>query len=122
MTTEYTHRVTIAVPELLVSDANQLALITGESPHNDQTFKAARYENESGAKYAVCSTVAKESFVNITDTGLPPNPPFAEGADRVGAQRALDAVLSGEVLLGIDTDPLGQLAEWGLTRVEDVEL
>jgi len=59
MTTEYTQIATIAVPDPLIPDANQLALCLGESAADDQTFGAATYQDDEGNLYAVCSTVAK---------------------------------------------------------------
>ena len=70
MTTQYSHRVTIAVPEAHTADANQLALCLGESASDDQTFTAANYQDADGNLYAVCSTVAKPVFVELASQPL----------------------------------------------------
>ena len=56
MTTEYKQRATIAVPDPLIPDANQLALALGESAADDQTFGAASYQDAGGNLYAVCNS------------------------------------------------------------------
>ena len=63
--TDYLHRVTIAVPETHLADANQLALCLGESIHDDQTFTTTNWQDADGNLYAVCSTVAKPVFVEL---------------------------------------------------------
>jgi len=68
--TEYTHRVLIVVPEDLMSKANQLALATGESKHDDQTFSTADYVDEDGGKYSVASTVVKGAFMDMANEPL----------------------------------------------------
>jgi len=70
MTTQYTHRVTIAVPEAHTSDANQLALCLGESAADDQTFTTTNWQDADGNLYAVCSTVAKPVFVELASQPL----------------------------------------------------
>ena len=133
MTTLYQHRITLACPESLMPQANQLALIVGESVHDDQTFTAARYEDASGNKFAVCSLVATEGFLAIPGTGLPPSPSYAEDADRTGAQQALDSLtvwISPEepsspptidgLMMAVDINPHKAIQEWGLVAIEDV--
>src|SRR5690554_3317943 len=87
MTTEYIHRVTIAVPETHISDANQLALVLGESAADDQTFTAANYQDEHGNLYSVCSTVAKPIFAEMAGQPLQA-PDHAPDADLEAATRA----------------------------------
>jgi len=87
MTTEYTQIATIAVPEPLISDANQLALALGESAADDQTFGAASYQDAGGNLYAVCSTVAKPIFAQLASQPLQA-PNHAPGVDLEAATRA----------------------------------
>ena len=70
MMTKYQQRATIAVPEPLIAEANQLALCLGESSADDQTFTAASYQDADGNLYAVCSTVAKPIFAQIAGQPL----------------------------------------------------
>jgi len=87
MTTEYTQTATIAVPDPLIPDANQLALCLGESSADDQTFGAATYQDAGGNLYAVCSTVAKPIFVQLASQPLQA-PDHAPGVDLEAATRA----------------------------------
>jgi len=70
MNTQYSHRVTIAVPAAHIADANQLALCLGESAADDQTFTATNWQDAAGNLYAVCSTVAKPVFVELASQPL----------------------------------------------------
>src|SRR5690554_2272405 len=94
MTTEYIHRVTIAVPETHISDANQLALVLGESAADDQTFTATNWQDADGNLYAVCSTVAKPIFAEMAGQPLQA-PDHAPDAD-------LEAVTRAQALLVIE--------------------
>ena len=87
MTTEYTQTATIAVPDPLIPDANQLALCLGESAADDQTFGAATYQDAGGNLYAVCSTVAKPVFAEKASQPLQA-PDHAPGVDMEAATRA----------------------------------
>lgn len=97
-TTDYIYRCTIAVPEAHIGDANQLALVLGESAADDKTFTAARWQDAEGNKYAVCSTVAKAVFVDRAGQPLAA-PEFAPDADLAAAGRA-------QALLRINSGPV----------------
>jgi hypothetical protein len=129
--TQYTNRLTLAVPESLMDKANNLSLIMGRSTADINTFAQATWQDASGNLYAVCSAVSKPIVVQALSTGLPdPLPAHAENADVELAQQALDAVevysegvAAGvdKIVLAIDDNPLDALAGMGLTIVE-VEL
>jgi len=87
MTTEYIIRTTIAAPAAHMPDANQLALILGESAADINTFTAARYQDAAGNLYAVCSTVVKPIFAQSASQPLQA-PDFAPDADLEAATRA----------------------------------
>lgn len=91
MNTEYQLRTTIAVPESLISDANQLALVLGESAADDKTFGDPRWQDEDGNLYAVSSTVAKPVFAESATKPLEA-PDFAPDADVEAATRAQDVL------------------------------
>src|SRR5690554_41101 len=99
MTTQYSHRVTIAVPEAHIADANQLALALGESAADDQTFTATNWQDADGNLYAVCSTVAKPVFVELAAQPLQA-PDHAPDVDIGAATRA-------QGLLSINDKPAG---------------
>ncbi len=118
--TDYTHSVTLRVPEPLMADANHLALLLGESSADINTFRQVTY-TKGGIDYAVAHTVVKPVFLEPTQTGeLPETPPHAEGlVDREAAQRAFDSLnTAGGIQMAVDVDPHEQFAEWGLVRKE----
>lgn len=97
--TEYIHRVTIAVPEAHTTDANQLALVLGESASDDQTFTTAVWQDADGNLYAVCSTVAKPVFVELASQLLQA-PAHVPDVD-------LGAATLAQALLSINDKPAG---------------
>src|SRR5699024_12430020 len=94
MTTQYIHRITIAVPETHIADANQLALCLGESASDDQTFTSTNWQDDDGNLYAVCSTVAKPVFVELASQPLqaPAPVPDVELVARHAPQQAVSIV------------------------------
>ena len=126
---QYIHRMTLVVPESLMSQANQLALIVGESPEDDKTFTTANWQDKDGNLYAVCSTVIKPVVlglfgISLTDITLPTH---AVNADVTAAQQALDKVVrykrgdkasAAKIMCAIDFEPLQAFADMGLTIVE----
>lgn len=131
MATKYKYRITIACPSGLISAANQLALIAGESAADDQTFTSASYKDAIGNLFAVCSTVVTDSFLAI-QSGLPSElKPHAEGADTTLAQQALDALMIWDsesvfdptkLTMSVGTTPQDALTQWGLTKIVTEEL
>jgi hypothetical protein len=127
--TQYTNRLTLAVPELLMGAANNLSLIMGRSTADLNTFTQASWQDASGNLYAVCSAVSKPIVVQALSTGLPdPLPDHAEDANLTLAQQALDiievygegvTVSTSKIVLAIDDNPLDALSGMGLTRLED---
>lgn len=125
--TQYTHRMTLAVPEPLIPQANQLALIVGESSDDINTFTQANYQDTEGNKYAVCSTVIKPIVLSLLDTPLFNSPLQAEGANLEQAQTALDKVVmysgservsADSIMCAIDYDPLEFFTSIGVSIVE----
>lgn len=89
MATEYTLQLTVCTPITSIDDANQLALIVGESAADVNTFQNATHTKD-GVEYACISTVAKPVVASYTG-GLP-TPEHAQGADYEAAIRAMHAV------------------------------
>jgi hypothetical protein len=127
MNTQYIIRTTIAVPTTHIDDANQLALVLGESPADDETFGEPQWQDEQGNLYSACSTVAKQVFFDNASQPLQP-PSFAPHADIEAATRA-------QALLQINDGParpdriaaivgdrlesaMDHVAALGLTRIE----
>ena len=127
---DYKHRMTLVVPQALIPQANQLALIAGESPYDDQTFAAANWQDADGNLYAVCSTVIKPIVLAmfgtpVADTGL-----TAEGADFDLAQQAMDAAVMyseglianpSNIFIAIDIEPMQFFEGLGL-MIAEIEL
>ena len=116
----------LVVPEQMIPQANQLALIAGESPYDDQTFTQANWQDADGNLYAVCSTVIKPIVLAmfgtpVADTGL-----TAEGADFTQAQIAMDSAVmysegvkatNDKIIIAIDVEPLEIFERLGLTAI-----
>lgn len=126
--TDYKHRVTLVVPELMIADANHLALIAGESSDDVNTFINTDWQDVSGNKYAVCSASVKPIVVSmlgrpVADSGL-----MAEGADSTKAQLAMDAAIvysntlsatPSHIVIAIDANPMAVFESLGLIAVQD---
>ena len=130
---DYKHRMSLAVPQALIEKANQLALIVGESEHDDKTFTSTNWQDKDGNLYAVCSTVIKPVVlglfgISLADITLPAH---ASNADVTAAQQALDKVVmykhgdkvsTDEIMCAIDFEPLAAFADMGLMIVETDEV
>ena len=126
---DYKHRMSLAVPQALMTQANNLALITGLSAADINTFTTANWQDKDGNLYAVCSTVIKPVVlglfgISLTDVTLPAH---AINADVVAAQQALDKVvmykqgdkaIAAKIMCAIDFEPLQVFSDMGLTIIE----
>ena len=117
---EYSSRQTIAAPESLMDEANHLACLLGENAADIRTFTVARYQDASGVRYAVCSTVVKAVFLEPTTTGVLPETP-AHGIDIVDRAKAEAAFASlgqsGGIMMVEGDDPQAAIAQMGLTPI-----
>ena len=113
---EYIHRMTLAVPQSLIPQANQLALIAGESPDDVNTFTNANWQDADGNLYAVCSTVIKPIVLDM----------FGQTVDNTDAQSAIDVAVMysdgvkatpNSIVIAIDIDPMTAFEAMGLTIV-----
>lgn len=112
---QYTHRITLIVPEQHMDVANHLALIMGESTADIGTFVTADWQDADGNLYSVCSAASKPVVLGALTNGLPTTlPAHATAADVTKAQQALDLiVLYGagvmasvdKIVLAVDTHP-----------------
>ncbi|NTT88396.1 hypothetical protein [Tabrizicola fusiformis] len=120
-------RVTIACPEALIGDANQLALCLGLGPEDAMTYGDPVWQDGTGALYAVASAMVSNGFVAAAASPLPVPPWGADMAAAARAQAAI-AIWQGEDAMPwaapdrlaavIGTDPQVALAVLGLTQVE----
>ena len=128
---DYKHRMSLAVPQALMTQANQLALIVGESEHDDKTFTAANWQDSEGNLYAVCSTVIKPIVLTLFGQSLDDAPLDDDNADKTLAQQALDAAVmftegvtanTDTIVIAVDVEPLSALEQMGLSLVVDDEV
>lgn len=133
MTTLYNQRMTLIVPEGLIPQANQLALIAGESALDVETFGIADYYDVTGNNYAVCSSVIKPIVLTLLDIKLADLelPSHAISANVSAAQEIMDKLVfyatgvepSPEiVIITLEKEPMTILDELGLMRFfEDID-
>lgn len=129
MITQYTHRITLIIPEQHMVIANHLALIMGESTADISTFKEANWQDADGNLYAVCSAVSKPVVLGALTKGLPiPLPTHAAAAEVTKAQQALDMIAQykvgvkpspNSIVLAIGYDPHEVFDDVGLSIVDD---
>ena len=124
---DYKHRMSLAVPQELMPQANQLALIVGQSSDDDKTFTVANWQDKDGNLYAVCSTVIKPIVLSLAGVSLADSPLQTKGADVAVAQQALDKVVmykQGDkasptsIMCAIDFEPFEFFESLGLTSTE----
>lgn len=63
-------RITVACPEALISDANNLAMVLAKSEADNLTYREPTWEDANGNVYAVASFVAEEPWINRAQTAL----------------------------------------------------
>jgi len=90
-----TNTLTIAVPEALMTDANQLFLVMGQSPADANSFREPNFERDRDEdepeRYCVRSTVVSDEWLERLNGELLA-PDFAPDADVAAATRARDAM------------------------------
>lgn len=115
-------RVTIACPEALIGDANQLALCLGLGPEDAQTYGAACWQDAEGNRYAVASAIVGDSFASAAASKLT-RPEW--GANMAAAGRAQALIRLGEpaspdiIAAVIGDDVQDALSILGVNRVQE---
>lgn len=129
---EYTHRMSLAVPQAYMPQVNQLALIAGISAADVNTFTDANWQDRDGNLYAVCSTAIKPLVLGMLGIKLAdmPLPSHAINVDVVAAQEALDKAImwsgieqvsTDKILIAIDYEPLQFFKDCGLMEFDTAE-
>ncbi len=124
---EWTHVLTIAVPELLIAQANQLALAIGTSEDDVNTFRVADWTDGVNS-FAVCSTRAVDKiFDYASQVDVTGNPLLAEAmaalsfvtvtTDETGA-RTITGNDPTKIRVIVDMEPFAALSLLGLHRIE----
>ena len=127
---EWTHVLTIAVPESLIAQANQLALAIGTSEDDVNTFRSADFADGT-SNFAVCSTRAVDKifdYVGLVDTSG--NAMLAEAlaalsfvtiaTDEEGTQ-SITGNDPTKIRVVVDMEPFAALSLFGLYRIEVAE-
>jgi len=63
-------RLTIACPEALRDDANQLAMVLGYGPDDAETYVALNWQDAGGNLYACASLIVSDAFTTVAQSGL----------------------------------------------------
>ena len=127
---EWTHVLTIAVPESLIAQANQLALAIGTSEDDVNTFRTADWTDGS-SNFVVCSTRAVDKiFDYVASVDLAGNPLLAEGLAELSFVTVTTDAEGGQTVTGndstkirvlVDMEPFAALELLGLHRIEVAE-
>ncbi len=127
---DWTHVLTIAVPESLIAQANQLALAIGTSENDVNTFRTADWTDGTG-NFAVCSTRAVDKiFDYVASVDPDDNPLLAEGLAELSFVTVTTDAEGGQTVTGndstkirvlVDMEPFAALELLGLHRIEVAE-
>ena len=124
---EWTHVLTIAVPESLIAQANQLALAIGTSEDDVNTFRSADW-TDGVNNFTVCSTRAVDKifdYVGLVDTAE--NAILAEGLAELSFVAVTTDAEGGKTITGndstkirvvVDAEPFAAIELLGLHRIE----
>ncbi len=121
----WTHTLTVIVPESLIPQGNQMALAVGTSEDDINTFQAADW-TDGARDYAVANTVAVEQILDCYGAiDASDNPPLAEavantvfvGIDTdAGGNATITNNDPAKIRVIVDHEPLATLALLGLSR------
>ena len=120
-------RLTIACPDALRDDANQLAMVLGFGPDDAATYGAMNWKDADGNLYAAASLPVSDAFTTAAQSGLQrPAWDTDNHVNMAGANRAQAALVFSLEAVEVapdnltacaGDDALATLAEMGLTRV-----
>jgi len=121
-------RITIACPEALRDDANQLAMVLGFGLDDVQTYVALNWQDAGGNLYACASLTVSDAFTTAAQSGLQrPAWDTDSHVNMAAANRAQAAlvfsleaveVAPDKLTACAGDDALATLAAMGLTQVE----
>jgi hypothetical protein len=121
-------RLTIACPEALRDDANQLAMVLGFGPDDVQTYVALNWQDADGNLYACASLPVSDTFTSAAQSPLQrPAWDTDSHVNMAGANRAQAALvlsltpvtaMPDKLTACAGDDALATLAAMGLTQVE----
>ena len=121
-------RLTIACPDALRDDANQIAMVLGYGPDDAETYGSLNWQDADGNLYAVASLPVSDAFTATAQSGLQrPAWDTDNHVNMAGANRAQAALvfsltpvtaMPDELTACVGDDALATLAAMGLTQVE----
>jgi len=121
-------RITIACPEALRDDANQLAMVLGYGSSDAETCVALNWLDTAGNLYACASLPVSDTFTTAAQSGLQrPAWDTDSHVNMAGANRAQAALvfsltpvtaMPDKLTACVGDDALATLAAMGLTQVE----
>jgi len=121
-------RITIACPDALRDDANNLAMVLGYRPDDAETYVALNWQDAGGNLYACASLIVSDAFTTAAQSGLQrPAWDTDNIIDMAGANRAQAALvvsltpvaaMPDKLTACVGDDALAVLAAMGLTQVE----
>jgi len=121
-------RLTIACPDAMRDDANQLAMVLGFGPDDALTYGSLGWQDAAGNLYAVASLPVGASFTTIAQTALQrPAWDTDNHVNMAAANRAQAALvfsltpvlaMPDKLTACAGDDALATLAAMGLTQVE----
>jgi len=121
-------RLTIACPEPLRDDANQLAMVLGYGPDDVETYGELNWQDAGGNLYACASLIVSDAFLTAAQSGLQrPSWDTDSHVNMEAARRAQAALvfsltpvtaMPDKLTACVGDDALATLAAMGLTQVE----
>jgi len=121
-------RITIACPDALRDDVNNLAMVLGYGPYDAETYGSLNWEDAAGNLYACASLIVSDTFVSTAQSTLSrPAWDVDNIIDMAGANRAQAALvfsltpvtaMPDKLTACVGDDALATLAAMGLTQVE----
>ena len=119
-------RITIACPDALRDDANNLAMVLGYGPSDAQTYVALNWQDAGGNLYACASLTVSDTFTTTAQSGLQrPSWDIDNTVNMAGANRAQAALvfsltpvtaMPDKLTACVGHDALATLAAMGLTH------
>jgi len=121
-------RITIACPEALRDDANQLAMVLGYGPSDAETYGELNWQDAGGNLYACASLTVSDTFTTTAQSPLQrPSWDTDSHVNMDAARRAQAALvfsltpvtaMPDKLTACAGDDALATLAAMGLTQVE----
>ena len=119
-------RLTIACPDALRDDANQLAMVLGYRPDDAETYVGLNWQDAGGNLYACASLTVSDTFTTAAQSGLQrPSWDTDNHVNMAGANRAQAAMvfsltpvtaMPDKLTACVGDDALATLAAMGLTH------